>query len=126
MSNKQGKDEMLKEMTEALWVGDAEKLRDLLRCPMTRAEMLVEAFKMAFLKDPAVTSRKVQDDFGYRRGVYKPKWNNSPTRTIRVPLKFARDILAFAHRVDKGKLNPADILDEGDYALASPDKNRQG
>lgn len=126
MSNKETKEGLMEEMMEALWAGDAEKLRELLRCPMTRAEMLVDAFNKGLLKDSAIAERKMREDAGYGKGVFKAKWINTPTKSIRVPLKFARDIMALAHRVDKGKFNPADVLDEEDYIHAQPVRARVG
>ena len=33
---------------------------------------------------------------------FKPKWKNTPTKTIRVPVKFADELLAIARQFDNG------------------------
>jgi hypothetical protein len=33
---------------------------------------------------------------------FKPKWKNTPTKTIRVPEKFADELLAIARQFDNG------------------------
>lgn len=110
-------------MIEALLSGNAEALRDLMRCPLTRAEALINAFNHLMLKDSSIVHREKRDDKGYRKGVFKPKWIHTPTKTVRVPLLYMRDIVAFAHGLDKGKINPADVLlDEEDYDNASPQR----
>ena len=120
----EGKNKVNEGMLKALLDRDITQLRDLLRCPMSRAEALVEAFDYLLLNDSSIRVRTVRDDAGYRKGVYKPKWKNTPTKSVRVPLIYARDIIAFAHKVDKGRIDPSTILDEADYALASPTRPR--
>lgn len=40
---------------------------------------------------------------------YEPKWNSGVTRTIRVPIALADQVLAYAHQIDRG-----DDAGEGD------------
>lgn len=35
---------------------------------------------------------------------YKPKWRSGKTRTIRVPIAIANQVLKIAHQIDEGKL----------------------
>lgn len=35
---------------------------------------------------------------------YRPKWNSSPTKVIRIPLKLSPQILSYAHQLDKKRL----------------------
>jgi hypothetical protein len=36
---------------------------------------------------------------------FKPNWNHTPTRTIRVPSELADEIMAFARELDAGNAN---------------------
>ena len=38
---------------------------------------------------------------------FKPKWKNMPTKTIRVPVKFADELLAYAKELDNGSYQNA-------------------
>lgn len=50
---------------------------------------------------------------------YKPKWNNGSTRTIRVPVALADEILDYAHKLDDDTLIQVNGNDKGKSDIGS-------
>ena len=43
---------------------------------------------------------------------FKSKWNNGKTRTIRVPVRLADQVLDYAHQLDEGEVKNPLLLDK--------------
>lgn len=54
---------------------------------------------------------------------YKPKWNHTPTKLIRVPEIYAEEVLKYARELDTGEIKPGkriELLSEDRIAVYAP------
>lgn len=75
---------------------DVTAIVEITGCPADKAELLHDAVKLATGNTNLIRARSVRTD----DSIFVRKWEHTPTRTIRVPVCFADDILRFAHDLD--------------------------
>jgi hypothetical protein len=86
----------LYDLRKAIIEEDTEKIIELTGVNEESASLLWGAMRLAMGQTRLVTSVEI-----VKRGFGK-KWEHTPTRTIRVPVAFADDILRYAHSLDVG------------------------
>ena len=57
---------------------------------------------------------------------FKSKWNNGKTRTIRVPVTLADQVLDYAHQLDDGKGKDSSVLDKLTEIMQKVDNKEKG
>lgn len=84
------------DLRNAIAEDNSARVTEILQCPADKADILWTAIKMAMGNTQFIKARQVRTD----NTIFKRKWEHTPTRTIRVPVALADDILRFAHDLD--------------------------
>ncbi|BAQ67084.1 hypothetical protein [Geminocystis sp. NIES-3709] len=83
-------------LRNAIVENDINTIVEITGCPPENAELLWNAVRLAMGNTNLVRSRSKRTD----KTIFARKWEHTPTRTIRVPVCFADDILRYAHDLD--------------------------
>lgn len=94
-------DEDLRTIKRAVQTQDADALRVALDITPYKADLLCQAVYLASGKTAIAKNRVISDDPS-KKGIFARKWQSMPTRTVRVPVALADDILHIAHEIDAG------------------------
>lgn len=111
----------VRQLKKALQDNDADKLRELLQLTPYKADLLSQALPKAMGKTYLTVNRTANADPA-KRGIYARKWEHTPTRSIRVPVALADDILSVAHEIDLG----IDYKSEIEAILANHESKKKG
>lgn len=84
---------LVDDIYQALIDEDDGKLAILLKCNRSKTKHLIGAVNRLTGK----SLKEIPEGF---RG-FNPKWNHRPTRTVRVPVVFAQQVVDYAHQLDE-------------------------
>lgn len=91
----------LRTVKKAVQTRDGNALRKIFDLTPYKTDLLCQGLYLSSGQTGIATNRIANAD-PEKRGVYARKWENTPTRTIRVPIVLADDILRIAHELDTG------------------------
>lgn len=91
----------LRLVKKAVQTRDGNTLKKIFGLTPYKTDLLCQALLVSSGLTGIATNREANAD-PEKRGIYARKWQNTPTRTIRVPTVLADDILRIAHEIDAG------------------------